>query len=101
MPVTVDVKPIVLQLHNIASTDSQGVSFEPLALFVWVVTVKAMLSLGVIKGTGFPLDSLQNPPHPHSNENTSLTQALLFCLDSDSIGLLAASYIHCVNIQRL
>lgn len=80
----------------------QHLQTEP--LFVCVVTVEAILSLGVIKGTGFPLDRLLDPPHPCGNKNSVLTQPLLFCLDSsalDSVGLLAASYIHCVNIPWL
>lgn len=90
MPVTEDVKLSLLQFHiwfTLASTDSQGISFEALALFVWVVTVKVVHSLGVIEGDRI---SSGQPATPPKQEHFSLTCFLFFCLDSsasNSIGL--------------
>lgn len=61
------------EFYNATLKDSRGVSFEPLALFVWaglclVVGVKAMLSFAVKKGTGFPLDSLQSLLRPQGQQ---------------------------------
>lgn len=54
---------------------------------------EAVLSLGVIKGTGFPLDRLPSPPRPHSHRNTGQVWFFPHCFRH--IGAVSCSlYVH-------
>lgn len=66
------ILPFYLWLIS-AFTDSQGISFEAMSLLVWIVSIKAVNSLGVMNGAGFPLGRLLSPPHPYGNKNISIT----------------------------